>query len=291
MPEPAKTRQPSQRTKQAEASEATPEAVAENAPAVQEPLVTDEAVDAPSTDIAAAQSPAETESEDQTDEADEPAAEAEATPAPVKAKVAKPSPTPTKTPSKRQVERELATAEKRRIAAEKQRRKADFKAAQLRQTEADRIQLWADRRQAEADKARAKAEKASAKAEAVRSAAGENPAGLAARRVATAERWEVYTQDKLDRTQSDADALRKRARKVGVHSTKASGKVANPGSRQWVPPTFITVGLLGVIWLVVYYITASTGIYVPGMTDLGGWNVVIGMGLMASAFGIATLWK
>jgi hypothetical protein len=27
------------------------------------------------------------------------------------------------------------------------------------------------------------------------------------------------------------------------------------------------------------------------MSDLGGWNVVIGMGLMASAFGIATLWK
>ena len=67
--------------------------------------------------------------------------------------------------------------------------------------------------------------------------------------------------------------------------------VAAPGSRQWVPPTFITVGLVGVLWLVVYYITASVGITVPGMTDLGGWNVLIGMGLMASAFGIATLWK
>lgn len=67
--------------------------------------------------------------------------------------------------------------------------------------------------------------------------------------------------------------------------------VASPGSRQWVAPAFITVGLLGVLWLVVYYITAATGIDVPGMSALGGWNVVIGMGLMAAAFGLATFWK
>jgi Flp pilus assembly protein TadB len=65
----------------------------------------------------------------------------------------------------------------------------------------------------------------------------------------------------------------------------------SPGSRQWVPPTFITVGLLGVLWLVVYYVTASVGITVPVMTALGGWNVLIGMGGMAAAFAIATLWK
>ena len=67
--------------------------------------------------------------------------------------------------------------------------------------------------------------------------------------------------------------------------------VASPGSRQWVPPTFIAVGLFGVLWLVVYYITASVGATVPLMTDLGGWNVLIGMGGMAAAFGLATLWK
>lgn len=67
--------------------------------------------------------------------------------------------------------------------------------------------------------------------------------------------------------------------------------VAAPGSRQWVVPTFITVGLFGVLWLVVYYITASTGIEVPVMTALGGWNVLIGMGSMAAAFALATLWK
>ncbi|MCW3159032.1 cell division protein CrgA [Micropruina sonneratiae] len=65
-------------------------------------------------------------------------------------------------------------------------------------------------------------------------------------------------------------------------------RVAAPGSRRWVPPTFITVGLLGVLWLVVYYIA---GHRIPFMSDLGGWNVLVGMGCMAAAFGIATLWK
>lgn len=58
--------------------------------------------------------------------------------------------------------------------------------------------------------------------------------------------------------------------------------------RAWVPPTFITVGLLGVIWLVVYYIAGSS---IPAMASLGNWNMLIGMGLMAISFFIMTLWR
>lgn len=65
-------------------------------------------------------------------------------------------------------------------------------------------------------------------------------------------------------------------------------RVAAPGARRWVPPTFITVGLLGVLWLVVYYIA---GHLIPFMTMLGGWNVIIGMACMAASFALATMWK
>ena len=65
-------------------------------------------------------------------------------------------------------------------------------------------------------------------------------------------------------------------------------KVKAPGSRRWVPPTFITVGLLGVAWLIVYYVAGQE---IPYMSDLGNWNILIGMGAMAAAFGIATLWR
>lgn len=64
-------------------------------------------------------------------------------------------------------------------------------------------------------------------------------------------------------------------------------RIKAPGSRRWVPPTFITVGLLGVAWLITYYVA---GQYIPFMTDLGNWNILIGMGGMAAAFALATLW-
>lgn len=59
-------------------------------------------------------------------------------------------------------------------------------------------------------------------------------------------------------------------------------------NRRWVPPVFITVGLLGGLWLVTYYIA---GHQIPFIAQLGDWNVLIGMGLMAAAFAISTLWK
>jgi hypothetical protein len=67
-----------------------------------------------------------------------------------------------------------------------------------------------------------------------------------------------------------------------------SQRIKAPGSRRWVPPTFITVGLLGVAWLITYYVAGTD---VPLMRDLGNWNILIGMGGMAAAFGLATLWK
>jgi hypothetical protein len=65
-------------------------------------------------------------------------------------------------------------------------------------------------------------------------------------------------------------------------------KIKPPSSRRWVPPTFIAVGLLGVAWLITYYIA---GAQIPFMDLLGNWNILIGMGGMAAAFVIATLWR
>lgn len=97
-------------------------------------------------------------------------------------------------------------------------------------------------------------------------------------------------ESKLRKTAADK---KRQAAKDKVAEARADEKrhVTAPGSRQWVAPAFIALGLVGVIWLVVYYITASTGIDVPLMSALGGWNIVIGMGAMAGAFALSTLWK
>lgn len=85
-----------------------------------------------------------------------------------------------------------------------------------------------------------------------------------------------------------AATKRKTKTKAELAEKRAEKQRLAPASRRWVPPVFITVGLLGGLWLVVYYIA---GLKIPFMRDLGDWNVLIGMGLMAAAFAISTLWK
>ncbi len=89
------------------------------------------------------------------------------------------------------------------------------------------------------------------------------------------------------RKSTDAKQKLKSQRDSRPQKVKAT-KIKAPSSRHWVPPTFITVGLLGVAWLITYYVAGSM---IPLMSDLGNWNILIGMGGMAAAFGIATLWK
>ena len=89
------------------------------------------------------------------------------------------------------------------------------------------------------------------------------------------------------RTRKSADEKQKVKKQQTVAENRVK-KVKAPGSRRWVPPTFITVGLLGVAWLIVYYVAGTS---VPLMSDLGNWNILIGMGGMAAAFGLATLWR
>ena len=59
-------------------------------------------------------------------------------------------------------------------------------------------------------------------------------------------------------------------------------------SGRWVAPTMVTLLVLGLAWIVVYYIARDS---VPLMSDLRGWNLVIGMGLITAGFITATRWK
>lgn len=97
------------------------------------------------------------------------------------------------------------------------------------------------------------------------------------------------------KTRKAADEKRKlkRAQNLVEERQVKQRRTIMPGQRAWVPPLFITVGLLGVAWLVVYYVTSSAGstIAVPLMSSLGQWNILIAMGLIAAAFSLATLWK
>ncbi len=60
------------------------------------------------------------------------------------------------------------------------------------------------------------------------------------------------------------------------------------GSRSWVPWTFIPLGLLGVVWMVLYNLAGNS---IGFMRVLGDWNVLIALGLIIASFSFMTLWK
>ena len=177
--------------------------------------------------------------------------------------------------------------------AEADARKADIKKYALAEKEAAKTVKAAELVQRKADKAKVAADSAQAAADKANEAVSEDATDAAKAKAAKATEAATAALQTAAELQQEAKLAHKKANKLRAGqrlSTQTKTKTTAPGSRQWVPPTFITVGLLGVIWLVVYYITASVGIAIPVMSDLQGWNVLIGMGLMAAAFGIATLW-
>ena len=53
----------------------------------------------------------------------------------------------------------------------------------------------------------------------------------------------------------------------------------------------MTSAVVGLVWIVVFYVVSGTDANIPVYTDLGQWNIVIGMGFILAAFGFAMKWE
>lgn len=63
-------------------------------------------------------------------------------------------------------------------------------------------------------------------------------------------------------------------------------------SPAWYPIVMAAILLLGLAYLVVYYLTNSgQSPKVPVMSDLGGWNFAVGFGLMLVGLIMAVRWR
>lgn len=69
------------------------------------------------------------------------------------------------------------------------------------------------------------------------------------------------------------------------------GPKAHTVGNRWAGPAMVTSALIGLLWIVVFYVTNGTAVRVPLITDLGSWNLVIGMGFIVAAFGFAMKWE
>ena len=63
-------------------------------------------------------------------------------------------------------------------------------------------------------------------------------------------------------------------------------------SPSWYPIVMASVLLLGLAYMVVYYLTSSgTSPHVPIMATLGAWNFAIGFGVMLLGLVMAVRWR
>ncbi len=60
---------------------------------------------------------------------------------------------------------------------------------------------------------------------------------------------------------------------------------------RYAPQLMIASALVGLLWIVTFYTISNTDVELPVITDLGNWNLVIGMGFIVAAFGFATKWE
>ena len=58
-------------------------------------------------------------------------------------------------------------------------------------------------------------------------------------------------------------------------------------NRSWVAPVMLALFLVGLAWIVVFYVTEGS---LP-VDAFGNWNIVVGFGFIAAGFGVSTQWK
>ncbi len=79
-----------------------------------------------------------------------------------------------------------------------------------------------------------------------------------------------------------------RVRKRTVYTPPPRKSARRKVSPPWVGPAIVVLLVIGLGWIVVYYVTQNS---VPGMSALGNWNLVVGFVFVISGVILATRWR
>jgi hypothetical protein len=58
-------------------------------------------------------------------------------------------------------------------------------------------------------------------------------------------------------------------------------------SPRWVPAVAVTLIVVGIAWLVIYYLTATEW----PVKQFGYWNLAVGFGMLVASLGVLTRWR
>lgn len=77
--------------------------------------------------------------------------------------------------------------------------------------------------------------------------------------------------------------------KAYIPESVAQAAPAPTESPKWLAPAMVAAFIAGLIWIVIFYVTADKRPYpIPG---IGTWNMLVGFGFIAVGFGLATRWR
>ena len=79
-----------------------------------------------------------------------------------------------------------------------------------------------------------------------------------------------------------------RVRKKSVYTPPAAQSRKHAVSGAWLAPTMVACFLVGLAWISLYYVTQAD---MPGLSVLGGWNLVCGFALIVAGVVLATRWR
>ncbi|MFI1014567.1 cell division protein CrgA [Streptomyces sp. NPDC020965] len=80
--------------------------------------------------------------------------------------------------------------------------------------------------------------------------------------------------------------IRKKADFTAPATTKQATSIKLT-SRSWVAPVMLGLFLIGLAWIVLFYVTEGE---LP-IEAISNWNIVAGFGFIAAGFGVSTQWK
>ena len=81
---------------------------------------------------------------------------------------------------------------------------------------------------------------------------------------------------------------RKRKKAAYTPPATATGPKKRKPSPFWLAPLMLALFGIGVLWLVVFYITEGN---MPLVADLENWNLLVGFGFIIAGFGLSTQWR
>jgi hypothetical protein len=79
-----------------------------------------------------------------------------------------------------------------------------------------------------------------------------------------------------------------RVRKKAVYTPPTSKTARKKVSAPWVGPTIVICLVVGLAWIVVYYLSGGS---IPGMRALGAWNLVVGFAFIIAGVVLSTTWR